>query len=208
MKDKIEFCKYFVYNKIKEKRKKEFHMNKATREKIADDIIKAATAQNVKMSKNYKNGILCVSADEPYELIPLFMIDKKYISFMLVNGYGEIITLLKVKEVEEAMKFIDAFVERKQEVSESPLPLSEREKRIKEEVVWLPSKISDVNKYKIEFYWDKWNGIEIKGYIYADGSNYLSIKDVDNDFTFVSKCCRNDSEFINLVNFYICYRGK
>ena len=33
-------------------------MNKATREKIADDIIKAATAQNVKMSKNYKNGIL------------------------------------------------------------------------------------------------------------------------------------------------------
>ena len=77
VKDKIEFCKYFVYNKIKEKRKKEFHMNKATREKIADDIIKAATAENVKMSKKYRNGILCVSADEPYELIPLFMIDKK-----------------------------------------------------------------------------------------------------------------------------------
>ena len=184
-------------------------MNKATREKIADDIIKAATAQNVKMSKKYRNGILCVSADEPYELIPLFMIDKKYISFMMVNGYGEIITLLKVKEVEEAMKFIDAWLERKKEVVEDPLPLEEREKRIKEEVVWLPSKISGGSEKKeIKFHWDEYNGIKIDGYIYADGSNYLSIKDTEIDFTFVSKCCRNDSEFINLINFYTCYREK
>lgn len=184
-------------------------MNKATREKIADNIVNAAAAKNVKMSKKYQNGILCVVADDAFELIPLFMIDKKCISFMMVNGYGEILTILKVKEEEEAMKFIDAWLERKKEVVEDPLPLEEREKRIKEEVVWLPNNIRGETEGKeIKFYWDEYNGIKIDGYIYADGSNYLSIKDTEMDFTFVSKCCRNDSEFINLINFYTCYREK